>query len=87
MDYNFQDVIANIARGGAALALAYGLASLVGDLSESRIRMETILNVVIAAILFWLTWNYDLATVLYGWILLAEILFAGFMAARHHHKK
>jgi hypothetical protein len=86
MSYTFQDVVISVAKGGAALTVAYGLANIIGDLAKGHLRVESVINFVIAAILFWLSWNYEIISIIYGWVLLAEIALTGFFVAQHHKK-
>lgn len=86
-DYNMKKIVMTVAVGGASLAVAYSLASVVGDLSKGRLEVETILGLVVASVLLYLSMNYEIVSVIYGWILLLEVIFAGFVIARSKHHK
>jgi len=87
-DYDMKKVVMMTAIGGASLAVAHGLSSVVGDLVKGQLSGETVLNLVISGVLLYLSMNYEIARVLYGWLLLAGVIYAGFVISREkRHQK
>ena len=87
-DYGMKEMVMTVAIGGAALAVAYSLASVIGDLTKGSLTGESVINLVIASALLYLSMNYEIVSVIYGWILLLEVIFAGYIISRSkHHKK
>ena len=86
--YGMKEMVMTVAIGGASLAVAYSLASVIGDLTKGSLTGESVINLVIASALLYLSMNYEIVSVIYGWILLLEVIFAGYIISRSkHHKK
>lgn len=84
MDYTTKDTIMAIAIGGAWLNMAFSASLLVGDLLKGRASAMGFFNVAISALVLYLALNYEVASLIYGWLLLITTILTGLFMMRAH---
>jgi hypothetical protein len=76
---NTKETIIAVAIGGAVLNVAFSVSRLVGDLFRGKVGLMSLFNVVVSVLILYLAMNYEIASLIYGWLLLITTVLAGLL--------
>lgn len=82
MNIDLASAVRASAKGAAVLQVAYSAAALVRNLDQGMAWFTFGLSLLI----LYIVWMYDLGAVIYGWLMILEMIFVGLNTRLHRMK-